>query len=173
MAVDFYRDINPMEKFSMPAVIRPKVTESRDDHLNLFGKVDEAAVRQQEYEAAKQKYPDPKTCTDLAGEINAINSEIQSLYAQKANDTASGGSGRPQARSIDGYTQRMNELTALSQQWQCQQYADQQAHQQYLNDLNNELQSASQLSTQDTTSTYLIYGGIGLVALVSLLLIFR
>ena len=170
MAIDFHMDFNPTEKFPKPP---PKRKAKGDEHFNLFGHVDEGAAREATYQDALKKYPTPKTCTDLAGVIESIKNEIQNTYAEKANNTSSGGSGRPQTRTIDGYTRRLNELVATSNQWQCQQYADQQAHQQYLNDLNNELQTASKLGDQDNTTKYLVIGGVGFIALISLLIIFR
>lgn len=167
MAIDFHMDFNPTEPKRYP------VKKKQDEHLNLFGSVDENAAREEAYQEALKKYATPNTCTDLAGVIESIKSEIQNTYAEKANNAASGGSGRPQMRKIGGYTRRLNELVATSNQWKCQQYADQQAHQQYLNDLNSELQSASKLGDQDKTSKYLVIGGVGFIALISLLIIFR
>ena len=176
MAIDFHMDFNPTEKFPKRQTINNKKIVKRETHLNLLGileKPDDAAIVEQNYQDALKKYPNPSTCTNLAASIASINNEIQSEIKQKAITTSSGGSGRVENRFIEGYTKRYNELVTLSNQWQCQQYADQQAHQQYLNDLNNELQAASKLGDQDQTTKYLLIGGVGFVALVSLLIIFR
>lgn len=174
MAIDWHMDFNPTEK--MPKKNHTKKKNDSDEHLNLFGileKPDEGAIVAENYQAALKKYPSPKTCTDLAGSIASIDNEIKKEVEQKALTTSSGGSGRVEDRFIKGYTQRYNELVSISNQWQCQQFADQKAHQQYLTDLNNQLEAASKLGEEDQTSKYLVIGGAGFVALISLLIIFR
>ena len=129
MAIDFHMDFNPTEKFAKRKEHK-RNRSKQDDDLNLLGinKVDHGAEVEKTYQESLTRYPNPNTCTNIAGVVN---------------------------------------------QWQCEQAAEQQAHQQYLNNLNSELQIASTLKKEEDTTKYLVIGGVGFITLISLLIIFR
>lgn len=173
MSIDWHMDFNPTEKAAKRK--KNKSDNHNRDHLTFLGinEVDHGAEVEKNYQESLKLYPTPKTCTDLAGVLESIRNHISTQEEKRVRTMSSGGSGRVEARWIEALTKRYNELFTLSNQWRCQQAAEQQAHQQYLNDFNNQLQAASELGEEDQTSKYLVIGGVGFVALLSLLIIFR
>ena len=126
------------------------------------------------YEQALAKYPDPNTCAVLMGYIDAIGTDIASMTQQQTQAASAGGSGRPQSKTEQGWTQRQAELQSLSGQWQCAAFAQQQATNTQLQEGQQQLAYAKNLfsATGNNTTTYVVFGMLGLVVIVSGILIF-
>lgn len=149
----------------------------RSQYYNLWGiweSPDEGALRQEEYENAVKKYAIPKTCANLDSTIKSLDNEIKSAEQERANQTAIGGSGRPQNRKIDGYTKRRDELVAMANEWLCEENKAKLENQEFLDSTLQQLEAAKSLTEKgDKTTTYIIWGMLGLVVVVSGLLIFK
>lgn len=143
-------------------------------YFNLFGKQDEGGLREMEYQQALAKYPTPKTCDTLAATIDGIKNEIKSAEQRKVATIATGGSGRVEARFIDGYTRRKDELVNLYNQWLCAKYEKEQQHQQYLSDFTEGLSTVKKItSTDDKTGMYVVFAMLGVVVIGSAYLMLK
>src|SRR3954463_14728929 len=115
--------------------------------MGLFGsKIDEGAERERTYQRAVSIYPTPKTCTELNAFIQSISNEIDSQNVKKTATISTGGSGRVEARVIDGYTKRKDELVALSNKWFCEQNFENQQTTQFLNTATKQLEAVQKMS---------------------------
>lgn len=132
--------------------------------LGIGDKPDEGAERERIYKEALLKYPTPKDCKGLTAAIAAIKNEINSAEERKVATISTGGSGRVEARQIDAYTRRKDELVKYSNEWFCEQYAKDQEHQQYLSDFDSQLAAVKGITgSSDKTGTYVVIGMLVLV----------
>lgn len=143
-----------------------------DEHLNLFGQVDEAAERAKTYQEAVRKYPLGKgDCTTVQNILTSLTSDIDNLIKKKATE---GGAGRIENRQIDGYSKRRTEMEKKLADLGCaatQKAAQTQAD--YDMQLNLLEQTKGLTAKAGSTTKYIIWGMLGLIVVVAGLVIIR
>jgi esterase/lipase len=124
----------------------------------------------QAYLNAATRYPliGDLTCGQLDNMRANLQAEIDEVVRKRAAGAMSVANSE---RWIEGFTQWLQEITSRFNNSDCQEQQTQQAQQQAINNNLQVLQSAANLASQTTASskaaTYIIWGMLGLVLVVS------
>lgn len=137
-----------------------------DEWQNLFSNVDETAEREKAYQEVVAAYPlDPKMdCLTLQAKMKDLDLQIAIVTEQRA----AGATDRVGLRYILGYQRRKADFAAVYNQKQCETQIETAKSEVFLEQQYTQLEKVQNLAKETgSAATYVIWGMIGLVVLVS------
>lgn len=161
---------------------RPRVTtdigiDKDTEYLNFsLKRANPGTEEENNYKAAKTKfpYPNPGTCENLKKVIDQLALDIQAEQKKRATSMSAKGSGRPELYHINGYSKWKTELEQSFIKLNCAKQLEQKEQQEVFGTFTTQLGAAkADTEESDKMTTYVVFGMLGVVVLVSGLLILK
>lgn len=163
------------DKLTDMCVVPPEPKDPQ--YLNLsFTRADPEEETEKSYQEAKTRFPipHPGTCENYKKVIDQVQLEVIAAEKARVTSMAAKGSGRPELYRINGYTQWRTELEQKFAAYNCQKALEQKEQAEVFGTFSSQLEAAKEgTEKSDKLTTYIVFGMLGLVVLVSGILIFR